>query len=238
MNITKSTKRLLLSFALACSMAATCFPQDLPETEQTIPQVSYRIKDVKYSSKGLTQKSALKRLYKISKKQVFKSKEELEAYIADIKQKYDNTRLFEETLIKYTPLAQTDGITPVVLEISVTEAHNLLALPKPSYNSNEGANLKVKLKDKNFLGTLSTFNLDVNAQFGNKDEPTNFRKMEFGTNFDYDYPFDIGITENAWTNDVSFSWILGEGKPEFDLSTGLKIGIPFGEDNSFNIHGT
>ncbi|MBQ2205940.1 MAG: hypothetical protein II413_01900, partial [Treponema sp.] len=185
MNITKCTKRLLLSFAVICSMAATCFPQELPETEQTVPQVSYRIKDVKYSSKGLTQKSALKRLYKISKKQVFKSKEELDAYIADIKQKYDNTRLFEETQIKCTTLAQTDGITPVVLEISVSEAHNLLALLKPSYNSNNGANLKVKLKDKNFLGTLSTLNLDVNAQFGNKDEPTNFRKMEFGTNFDY-----------------------------------------------------
>lgn len=238
MNITKCTKRLLLSFTVICSMAATCFPQELPETEQTVPQVSYRIKDVKYSSKGLTQKSALKRLYKISKKQVFKSKEELDAYIADIKQKYDNTRLFEETQIKYKTLEVTDGITPIVLEISVSEAHNLLALPKPSYNSNSGANLKVKLKDKNFLGTLSTFNLDVNAQFGNDDEPTNFRKMEFGTNFDYDYPFDIGITENAWTNDVSFSWTLGEGKPEFDVATGLKIGIPFGEDNSFNIHAT
>ena len=116
MNITKCTKRLLLCFAVICSMATTCFPQELPETEQTVPQVSYRIKDVKYRSKGLTQKSALKRLYKISKKQVFKSKEELDAYIADIKQKYDNTRLFEETQIKCTRLAQTDGIYTAYLK--------------------------------------------------------------------------------------------------------------------------
>ena len=75
MSITKSTKKLLLSFAIAISLASTCFPQEVQEAEQTVPQVSYRIKDVEYKSKGITQKSALKRLYKISKKQVFTSKE-------------------------------------------------------------------------------------------------------------------------------------------------------------------
>ncbi|MCR5319076.1 MAG: hypothetical protein K6E22_12690 [Treponema sp.] len=238
MNITKSTKALFLAFAVAVSMPAVCPAQEEPESEQTLPQVSYRIKDVQYTSKGITQKSALKRLYKISKKHVFESKEELDAYVADIKQKYDNTRLFSEAEIKYKVLAPTGGVTPVVLEITVDDAHNLLALPKPSYNSNNGANLKVKMKDKNFLGTLNTFNLDVNAQFGNEDEPTNFKKIELGSNFDFDYPFDIGITENAWTNDVSFSWTLGEKMPEYKASTGIKIGVPFGEDNSFNIHAT
>ncbi|MBO7613041.1 MAG: hypothetical protein J6S81_04390, partial [Treponema sp.] len=65
MNITKSTKALFLAFAVAVSMPAVCPAQEEPESEQTLPQVSYRIKDVQYTSKGITQKSALKRLYKI-----------------------------------------------------------------------------------------------------------------------------------------------------------------------------
>ena len=197
---------------------------------------SFQIEDVVYKSKGKTNIPALKRLYKINKKKIFDSEDEFKSYISDIEKTYSNTRLFSEIEINYELLSSQDEPAPVRINITVDDAHNTLALPKPSYNSNEGAELKIKLKDKNFLGTLNTLNLEVNSHFGNEEHPNDFSEMEFGAAFDFDYPFNIGITENTWSNEVAFDWTIGDTEPEENISTGVKIGVPFGEENYFNVH--
>ena len=199
----------------------------------------FRINEIKYDTeKGITKAWALKRHVEIKKDLVLESENDLENCIRSIYNQLANTRLLDEIRIE-REYGECDeaGITPVNLFVTVTDSKHIMALPRPSYSSNSGAELKLKLKDSNFLGFMNTLDLDLNAAFGNSTYPNDFSKIKLGTNFSYAYPFNLGVTENTWTNSFRFDWTIGESHPEFRYDTGVNVGIPFG-NNRLNVNFT
>ena len=196
----------------------------------------FRINNIDYKTeKGITQAWALRRNVEIKKDLILNSEEELEEYIVSICNQVENTRLLDDIKVeKEFGEADEKGIIPVDLRISYSDSKHIMVLPKPSYSSNSGAEIKLKFKDSNFLGFLNPLNIDFNAEFGNEDAPTDFSKITLGANFSYEYPFNIGITENTWSNDFSLDWTLGDSRPELRYDTGVTVGIPFG-NNKLNV---
>ncbi len=196
-------------------------------TSETITGPIYMVGEITYISKDKTQPAAMKRNVEINRKLVFKTREEVDAYSESIVRQLQNTRIFQDVTkeAKENP-PDENGVIYVDYEVTVTDSKNFLVFPKPNYSSNSGFEMKIKLKDSNFLGFMNTLNLDLNCQLGNSSNPDDFSKVMLGTNFDYTFPFQIGITQNSWSNDFLFSWTIGE-TPEFRFTTGITTGIPF-----------
>ena len=191
----------------------------------------FQIKKVDFISKGKTKESALKKnISDINYKRVFNSKEELEKYLHDIYQNLENTRLLTDIESSYD-IAETtgDGINLPAAQYTFNDSHSMLIFPKPSLDTNSGIEIKLKLKDNNFLGLMNDLNDDLNLNFGDDDEPDNYSKVTTGFAFSYDYPFDIGITENTWSNSFDFNWTIGDNAPEYDYTTGIAVIVPIGQ---------
>ncbi|MBB5218439.1 hypothetical protein DYE49_05145 [Treponema rectale] len=209
-------------------MAAVMFSSlsALPVTAQeTSENTGYRIGTVNFNVRGRTRPEAIERnITEINHSKIFKTQEEAENYLKEILQELQNTRQFDSVSYTYT----TDENNVISAEYKLKDSISLLVFPKPSLDSNSGFEAKLKLKDNNFLGLMEDLNVDINFQLGDEDHPEDYSKVYGGFNFDYDYPFSIGKTEETWSNDFSFSWQIGEDKPEFSYETGITVAVPFG----------
>ncbi len=186
----------------------------------------FRIADTKYEITGMTREYALKQDIKINYKRVFESYEELSAYIKDLEQKFVNERVLESAQLAVTYGPETeDDIQLVHLTATTVDSKHFLAVPYPKYDSNDGFILKLKMKDTNFLGTISTLTADVNYSAEYNDEGGTDNKI--GINFDYAYPFPAGPFDATWNNDWGVSWTIGQETPEYNLSTGFTFTLPF-----------
>lgn len=201
-------------------------------------QETYKIKNVTFNSKGKTKPYAIKRnITDIDYERIFLSKEEFENYLKDIRQQITNTRLVENIEFNYVVIEKDSNLNIADVIYSFSDSKSFLMFPKPTLDTNSGFELKLKLKDNNFLGTMSDLNIDLNGQLGNTDAPEDWSKFSGGFNFEYEFPFNLGFTENSWSNDFTLSWEFGEAAPNFSYSTGLTVKIPFGH-NKLSISGT
>ena len=197
-----------------------------PQAEAVVQE--YMIHDVIYQSDGITRSFALKRNVNIDYTKTFKSEEELKTYTGYIAQQLQNTRLLEDISVTYEVLEPVDGLIPVDITIKVSDSSHFLMLPKPSYNSNTGFNIELAVKDTNFLGFMNTMNFDVNFDYNTNTTSEN--KIKLGTNFSYNFPFSLGITQDTWTNRFSLDWTIGNPAPNLSYSTGIETAIPFGNN--------
>lgn len=193
----------------------------------------YKIADVTYVTNGKTNINVLKRNVEIDTEKLFSSEQELLEYTKVIQQQLINLRLLDNIELKTEKLDSSEYLSEVEneiilyeLTISFTDSKHLLILPKPGYDSNSGFELKVKMKDTNFLGLMNTFNLDFNGIYFH-DDITDKKELSLGLNFDYSLPFQIKKFQNTWDNEFSFKWTLGHEKPEFSYNTGLSFIYPF-----------
>lgn len=219
-------------------------PHETPSTEtphqdtRTPQPAVYRVEDIVYTSSGITQASALKREVNIDKTVRFTSERDVQTYLEQISQELKNTRIIDDVSAHYELLApDADGTIPVVFFANVHTSFGFLAFPKPSYNSNDGADLKIKLKDKNFLGLMNTLDVALLGHLGTSDAPDDFSKVTLGFDFSYDFPFALKHTRETWSNTLSFSWLLGEAQPDFSYATGITVGFPVGR-TFLNVHFT
>jgi len=188
----------------------------------------FRIASSYYISSGITKSSALQRTMPLDTKRTFNSEEELTKYLDDIVQQLMNLRLLENISYHYEYLEAEGNCIPVSVTIMVSDSKHFVALPNFSYDSNSGVELKLKIKDTNFLGNLNTLNFDFNGELVQESEKE-APQLALGINFDYELPFTLFNLANAWSNDFSFSWILGKDYPEFNYTTGLSFEVPLGQ---------
>jgi hypothetical protein len=181
---------------------------------------SYRIDEVTYDIKGMTRKYPLSQAVKISTKQVFPSRESLDAYVEDIRLQLSNQRVLQTVSID-TEIGDVDeaGITKVHLVVHTVDTWNIIALPYPKFDSNSGFQLKFKLKDYNFFGSMQQLNFDLIYSVDNNS------KTDITSDVSFDIPFQFHGYAMEWTNDASISFPEGE-IPEFELGTGLSVNIP------------
>ncbi len=192
----------------------------------------YRIKDVSYDIKGAgfkilgaTKPSILNQKIPVNTKKVFKSREELEIYISNYSQSLESTRAFESFEVSYeTSFSDTDEINEITLIVKLEDSHHLVVMPYPKYSSDSGASIKLKIKDTNFLGTLNTFNAEINA----KGDDKGFKP---GLSLDFDLPFSLGNLNCAFVNDYSLNYVVTDSEDtsgfEWNTKTGLELSIPF-----------
>lgn len=197
---------------------------------------AYQIKNIEYEIKGITKKTPLSMAVPVNTDKIFKSKEELEEYINSLNIEFQNLRVIEKYNIKTELLEPSDGITPVNLYISVKDSWSIVAIPFPKFDSNSGFLFKLKIKDFNFAGLLTTLNSDIAYRKGNDNKDSGFLGFDLRIPFKKDpvsFLFDI----------ASHLKFQNSFKPSFDISTGLntsykykRVSINFGIRQDLNLY--
>jgi hypothetical protein len=193
-----------------------------------LPAEQYRIGDIRYELMGRTKAYALGLAVEVDQKRVFDSLVDLDIYVAKIRRELVNQRVFDVAEIVYE-LPQNDGNAdsgtsatpiPVMITIMARDTFNFIVIPYPKYDSNSGWDIKLKLKDYNFLGLMQTLTADLVYQYTDESE------NKIGFNLDYSFPFKLSPFDAQWLNSVSFSYTIGESEPEYGWTTGLKLVFP------------
>ncbi|MBP5251715.1 MAG: hypothetical protein J6Z17_04800 [Treponema sp.] len=224
----------ILALMPAFSQGADSNQKTELETEKKT-HYSYRISDITFKTRGRTKPEALERnLSLLPKEHVFKSEKAFIKYLDEVKQQIINKRMFSSVEYDFTT-QEKEGVAEATVVYNTKDTHNILLLPKPSFDSNSGIEVKFKLKDNNFLGLMNDFNVDFNGQLGNEDYPDDYSKVTVGINFSYDYPFTFKNTKDEWSNSLSIDWEIGQEKPDFSISSGLTIGIPLWADHELDL---
>ena len=110
---------------------------------------------------GRTRTSVISDLCKLKTGEKIKGIYDLEKYIHEKKQLLENTRNFESISIEYSVGPQKNGEYPVDLEINVKDSNNTIVFPQPEYSSKSGYDIRLILRDHNFLGTLQPLKMDL-----------------------------------------------------------------------------
>ena len=164
--------------AIIAFLMAACYSF----AQEATPEESknYKIRSVEFNSQDKTKVSALKKnIADINYEKIFATKAEFETYLEEIKQELINTRTLENISYNYSAEYNSESdTTPADVTYTFSDSTSILVFPKPSFDSNSGIEVKLKLKDTNFLGLLNTLDADFNINLGNEDAPTDFRSEE------------------------------------------------------------
>lgn len=210
------TKKVFVCFFLC--LFGLVFAQDFvtsPSTRQ------YKIDTVTYNIKGITREYALKKAVPVDTKKVFKTKEDLDLYLANLEQKILNQRVLERVNFDLD-FNEVEGATiiSVLLTINTVDTWNIIALPYPKYDSNNGFQLKLKGKDYNFFGSMQELNADVIYKI------TNDQKSELATNLNFTVPFSFFGYDMNWDNDFNITFPIGT-VPQYTFTMGTNFALPF-----------
>ena len=219
-------KRFFLTVLLCCFFVFGLYAQNTDEKSDDFilsNDTAYKIESVEYSIKGFTKAGPLSAKVPIDKNRLFFSREEFDAYIAELNTEFHNMRTIESHEITFDFLEPQNNITPVKLKIHVKDTWNIIALPYPSFDSNRGLQFKLKLKDFNFLGSLEPLTMDLIYNRNNAGKSS----FELGSKFTL--PFYINPVKLLWDTNMGIS-IDQDKKFGFDFGTGLSGSYKLGVD--------
>ena len=190
------------------------------DTESFLGQ-SYQITSVNYTIKGLTRKYPLSQAVPIDTALIFNSKEALQTYLDDLEQQFKNIRVIQTVKID-THYGTPDDrmVTPVMLTIAITDTWNFIVVPYPSFDSNSGFQLKLKMQDFNFVGTLQPLKADMVYRSTETDQQIISSSINFAL------PFKAGIFNLLWDNNFQIVYAFNEA-PKINIGTGLAISHKF-----------
>jgi hypothetical protein len=191
----------------------------------------YRISDITYHITGVTRQYALEQNIKIDKTHIFTSEKDFMVYFNDLKQQFHNQRLFAFSDLEFAISSpDANGISNVHITVTTIDSHHMLIVPYPKYNSNSGYDMKLKMKDTNFLGSMNTMSSDMSfslEQDSKADSASTSFDYVFGLSLDFDIPFKMGPFDTQWENTWEVSYTMGDSSPEWDSSTGFILSLPF-----------
>lgn len=210
----------------------------------------FKIEKVEYEISGQTQEKFLRNAVKIDTEKTFSSKDELDSYIDDCKTRLLNLRIFSDVnieieenslpeesdvLVAENPLASdvtvelnpidSADFTPVCLKIHTEDSKHFLLLPYPKYSSNDGAVLKIKMRDDNFRGTITQVEGEV---FGGISDFSTFAPENFNAGFalNFNYPIFYKSFGIFATTDSSVKFTFDSPIPSYDINAGLSFVFP------------
>ncbi|MCL2472856.1 MAG: hypothetical protein FWF26_04175, partial [Treponema sp.] len=171
-------------------------------------------------------------------------KNNLDKYIAHKTQLLINQRVLETVSIDYSlGASEGDGALPVTLLIHVVDTWNLIILPYPKYDSNDGLTLSLKLRDFNFLGTMSPLKVDLGYQRDKDsnniinfsiDSNTPFQAFGLDWNFNFDHYFAYTFGQPLYYQNVT-GLSLNLPWQTTTFTVGFNQYITFNEKNSDDI---
>lgn len=182
---------------------------------------SYQITSIDYNIKGLTQKYPLSQAVPIDTSRIFNSKEALQLYLDDLEQQFKNIRAIQSVLIDTDYGSPNDqAVIPVTLTIAITDTWNFIVVPYPSFDSNSGFKLKLKMQDFNFVGTLQPLKADIVYRSTETDQQIISSSINFAL------PFKAGIFNLLWDNSFQIVYAFKE-VPKINIGTGLEASHKF-----------
>jgi hypothetical protein len=144
----------------------------------------------------------------------------LEKYIQDKTQLLMNQRVIASASIDYAAAEKDpDGRQPLDLLVTVRDSWNLIALPYPKYDSNEGYNIIIKARDYNFLGTMNPLRIDM----GYKRDL--YKRNTFNLLIDSNIRFKAMGLDWNFNFDNEFFYTAGEPL-SFINTTGFDVELP------------
>jgi len=200
----------LLVFLIVFTACFSVFPQEKndEEEEEVIVLDEILQKDIyteesifiinsfNYNVKGITLPFVLNTKTELKKDEEIIGKTHFAKFIKDKKQLLINERVLKDDVrIEYTigELTQ-EGKYPVDLEIYVEDTFNIIALPYPKYDSNNGLSVTIKARDYNFLGSMEPFRVDIGYKHDQEGRDTFSLMLDsglpfqaFGLNWDFDF---------------------------------------------------
>jgi hypothetical protein len=179
-------------------------------------------RNVDWKVEGRSRLFALRNASEIEGNERFATQAEFEAWVADTTQILINQRVLDSVSIQASyGDADASGAVPADIVIRVKDTWNVIALPKPQYDSNDGFELILKARDYNFLGTMQPLRLD----FGYIIDPEPFKAREFKkgsiiTEIDTEMPFTAFGYDWKFDFDHLFSYTYKEPL-EYENKTGI-----------------
>lgn len=179
----------------------------------------YQITAVNYSITGMTQKYPLSQAVPIDTDRVFDSEEEMRRYFNELEQQFKNIRAIQSVQIGTDYGAPNhEAVIPVTLTIAITDTWNFIVLPYPSFDSNSGFQLKLKMQDFNFVGTLQPLKADVVYR------STETNQQIFSSSINFGLPFKAGAFNLLWDSSFQIVYAYKE-VPKIDIATGLTASV-------------
>jgi outer membrane protein assembly factor BamA len=182
----------------------------------------YIIRNIDFDIKGRSRPFALRYHGKLYEGELLHGKAALDFYIRDRTQLLVNQRVLTNNVqISHTlGEPEPDGKIPVDLLVSVADTWNIMVLPKPMWNSNDGFNLTLKARDYNFFGTMNPLRVDFGYQLNTRKESS------FNFLIDSDIPFTaLGLNWNInFDNEFTYSW---QEALSYANTTGLSLELPW-----------
>lgn len=183
---------------------------------------------------GDTRESALKKVMNIDEDKVFKNQKDFDQYLASLRGTLNNQRVFKENEIQvfYSKTDPQTGITPVELLIRTVDTWNFIAVPFPKYNSNTGAEIKLKFRNYNFLGSMQMFDLDFRYNYNTAENPA---QHIAGLDTGFAVPFKLGSYDATWNNELNINQVIAKNtKPYFYYGTGLNLSMKIDKKSSLS----
>jgi len=196
--------------------AAIIFAEEGPDTVYVIRQTDFDVT-------GRSMPYYLNIYGEFKEGEYIHGKENLDKYIALKIQLLNNQRVLDDQAISieyFLGDPEADGALPVRLLVHVTDTWNFIVLPYPKYDSNDGLSLTLKIRDYNFLGTMSPLRIDL----GYKYDTSNRHSFNFV--FDSDTPFRAFNLDWNFNFDHKFNWILG-APLYYQNVTGVSVRLPW-----------
>lgn len=199
-------------------------PAETPLTDTTaeVPLAqSYQITAVNYNIKGLTQKHPLSQAVPIDTSRIFDSEEVMLRYLNNLEQQFKNIRVIQSVQIDTEYGApNNEAVIPVTLTIAITDTWNFIVVPYPSFDSNSGFQLKLKMQDFNFIGTLQPLKVDAVYR------STETGQQIFSSSINFALPFKVGAFNLLWDNSFQIVYAYKEA-PKINIGTGLTASVKF-----------
>ncbi|AEF82663.1 hypothetical protein [Leadbettera azotonutricia] len=216
-------KKFLILLAAAFSLCPMLWTQEaepIPDASGDA-QTVYTIRNLDFDFNGRTRPFAIIYNGEFKEGERLLGKAALDRYIARKTQALLNQRVLESASIEYAlGNPDADGAIPVDLLIHVKDTWNIIALPYPQYDSNDGFKFIIKARDYNFFGTMSALRVDFGYERDNDDNNT------FSFSIDSDIPFRAGGFDWSINFDHDFSYTVGEPLYYRNV-TGISMELPF-----------
>ena len=222
---------MISSFAL--------FPQEQPRAVAENPDSVYVIREVSFDINGRTRPFALMYNGEFTEGERLTGKENLDKYITLKRQLLLNQQVIEDVSIEYFPGEnEEDGAIPVSLLVHVKDSWNIILIPYPKYDSNNGFSITLKARDYNFFGTMSPLLVDLGyfqkdgdntvAFSIESDVPFHAAGLHWNFSFDnfFEYTFDKPLYyQNITGLSVQLPWQITT------FTVGLRQYLTFNEEN-------
>jgi len=122
----------------------------------------YRLRSIAWQIEGNTKPTAARYAAGILGNETWHDSVALDQWLQDVQKTLMSTRLFDRVSIHHEIEQASDpDIQHVDVNIELVDSRNLILLPRPKYDPNDGLELGLGLRDYNFLGSMQTLKFDL-----------------------------------------------------------------------------